>query len=143
LIDKYLDSLKSRNQIVHYSWYNKSSETGLPYDFTIQEINQNVIHLDVKSTAYKFEQPMFFSGQEIDFITGIPNYSIYRVYNLSDTANPHLRICDNSKGFASTLTPHISDFRNNLQALNVRIPSVKLAIAPTVGNLIFKPEINL
>jgi Domain of unknown function (DUF3883) len=104
-----LDSLKSNNQIVHYSWYNKSLEQGLPYDFTIQGNNQNVIHLDVKSTAYKFEQPMFFSGQEIDFITGVPNYSIYRVYNLSDTTNPHLRICDNSKELASTLIPQISE----------------------------------
>jgi hypothetical protein len=143
LVNKYLDSLKSNGQILNFTWYNKSSETGLPYDFHIQENNQNIVRLDVKSTSYKFEQPMFFSGQEIDFITGTPNYSIFRVYNLSDTANPHLRICDNSKAFASTLIPHISDFRNNLQALNVGLPSVKLAIAPTVGNLIFKPEINL
>jgi len=97
----------------------------------------------VKSTSYKFEQPMIFSGREIDFITSTPNYSIYRVYNLSDTANPRLRICDNSKAFAATLIPHISDFRTNLQALNVGLPSIKLALAPTVGNLVFSQPIDL
>lgn len=86
---------------------------------------------------------MIFSGQEIDFITTTPNYSIYRVYNLSDTANPHLRICHNSKAFAATLIPHISTFRTNLQVLKVGLPSVKFAIAPTVGNLTFNAEINL
>ena len=143
LVNQYLDRLKSSGQILNHTWYNKSLEQGLPYDFHIQENNQNIVHLDVKSTSYKFEQPMIFSGQEIDFITTTPNYSIYRVYNLSDTANHHLRICNNGKVFATTLIPHISTFRTNLQALNVGLPSVKFAIAPTVGNLTFNGEINL
>lgn len=143
LVNEYLDSLKANGQIINYAWYNRSLEQGLPYDFTIQENNNNVIYLDVKSTSYKFEQPMIFSGREIDFITTTPNYSIYRVYNLSDATNYYLRTCDNSRGFATTLIPHISDFRTNLQALNVGLPSVKFAIAPTVGNLTFDLEINL
>jgi hypothetical protein len=143
LVNKHLDLLKAKGQILNFTWYNKNLEQGLPYDFTIQENNNNVIHLDVKSTLYKFDRPMIFSGREIDFITTTPNYSIYRVYNLTDTANPYLRVCNNSKTLASTLIPHISDFRNNLQALNVGLPSVKFAIAPTVGNLTFDTEINL
>lgn len=142
LVNKYLDSLKSKGQISNFTWYNKSLEQGFPYDFHIQENNQNIVHLDVKSTSYKFEQPMFFSEGEIDFVTTTPTYSIYRVYNLSNEANPCLRICNNSKAFVSTLIPYISDFKNNLQALNVT-PSAKYAIPPTIGNLTFNAEINL
>lgn len=142
LVNKYLDSLKSKGQILNFTWYNKTLEQGLPYDFHIQENNQNIVHLDVKSTSYKFEQPMYFSGRELDFVMTTPTYSIFRVYNLSDTANPYLRICNNSKAFISTLIPHISDFKTNLQALNVT-PSAKYAIPPTVGNLTFNAEINL
>lgn len=143
LVNQYLDSLKASGQILNYAWYNKSLEQGLPYDFTIQENNNNVIHLDVKSTSYKFERPMIFSGQEIDFITTTPDYSIYRVYNLSGENNPRLRICNNSKSFADALIPHIADFRSNLQALNVGLPSVKFAVAPAIGNLTFESEIDL
>lgn len=143
LVNKYLESLKAQGRIFNFTWHNKSLEQGLPYDFTVQENNDQVIHLDVKSTSYKFEQPMIFSGQEIDFITTTPNYSIYRVYNLADEANAHLRICNNGKPFAAALIPHITGFRNNLQTLSVGLPSVKFAVAPTIGDLIFDAEINL
>lgn len=53
-------------------------ETGLPYDFSIQKNDQNVIFIDVKSTNFKFEQPLIFSNQEIECIADKSNYHIYR-----------------------------------------------------------------
>lgn len=143
LIAEYLDRLKTKKQIFNYLWVNKSLESGLPYDFSIQENNQNIIHVDVKSTLYRFEQKLIFSGQEIEFITQIPNYKIYRVYNLSDEESESLRICDDSKQFASNINPLISDFHNKIQSLEAELHSVKLAVSPIIKDFVFRPELML
>jgi len=143
IIAQYLDFLISKGQIFNYTWANKSLESGLPYDFTIQEKSQNIIHIDVKATLYKFDQPLIFSGQELEFISKIPSYNIFRIYNLSEENLMRLRICENGKGLAVNLNPHISFFKNNMQSLNVGVQSVKLAVLPTASGLEFKSEINI
>lgn len=142
LIAEYLDKLKYQGTIANFSWLNRSQETALPYDFTIQELNQNIIHIDVKATAYKFEQPMVFSSQEIEFIKNIPYYHVYRVYDLSENQK-HLRICENSKGFMPDLHQCISNFRSQLNPYSVNLQSAKLAIPTTSDRLLFRPEITL
>lgn len=144
LVNIYLDKLKHQKQIFNFTWYNKSLESGLPYDFTIQENNQNVIHVDAKSTLYKFERPLIFSNQEIDFIAqNSQNYNIFRVYNLSENATNSLRICKNSKSFASTINPEIHKFEKNIEPLDILLKSTKLAVLPTHKEFHFNPEIGL
>lgn len=143
LIAKYLDLLLTKKQIFNYSWFNSITESGLPYDFTIQMNSQNIIYVDVKSTLYKFEQPLIFSNQELEFITQTPNYNIFRVYNLMDEATPTLRICENSNDFASTINPQISTFRANVESLDVALQSVKISVLPIIEKFTFQLEINL
>lgn len=145
LIANYLDFLKSTKQIFNFTWYNKNLETGLPYDFSIQENNQTIIYLDVKSTKYRFEQDMIFSSQEIEFIDDTPNYSIYRVFDLSDDIEvPKLKICDSSKELASSIYRHIQELRGALKLKDVSLKSTKLAIKPTNNLLNFSSiEIEL
>lgn len=139
LVAEHLDQLKMKKHIFNYTWVNRSNESGLPYDFTIQELNQNIVHVDVKATSYKFEQPMIFSGQEIEFINQTPCYQIFRVYDLLETQK-HLRICANSKTYVPNLHKCISDFQNNAKILDASLQSVKLAISPTIPNLLFNQE---
>ena len=141
---QYLDVLKSKNQIFAYNWYNKNMESGLPYDFHIQTIDQNQIFIDVKSTNYKFEQPMIFSNQEINFIDNTPNYNIYRVYDLSvETSTPKLKICLDSKKLSKQINPHFDILKNSLETQNVRLQSAKFAVKPHNDLLIFEKEILL
>lgn len=144
IIAIYLEALKSKKQIFNYTWYNKSMETGLPYDFSLQQNNQNVVFIDVKSTKFKFEQPLFFSNQEIEYIVGQSNYHIYRVFDLiEDVANPKLKICENSQCLASNIFPNILSLSTSLKQQEISLQSVKMAVNPTNSLLTFKNEIIL
>ncbi|WP_017256913.1 protein NO VEIN domain-containing protein [Pedobacter arcticus] len=144
LIAEYFEILKSKNQIFAYNWYNKSIETGLPYDFHLQTNDQNQIFIDVKSTNYKFEQPMIFSSQEIEFIKSTPHYNIYRVFDLSEEiAKPKLKICENSKNLANQINPHFHILKTSLENQNVRLQTAKMIIKPANELLSFNKEITL
>lgn len=142
LVAEYLDMLKFNKQITEFCWMNKDRESGYPYDFSIQSNDQLIIHADVKSTAYKFEQPMIFSNQEIAFIVKVPNYQIFRVYDLSEQ-HKHLRICENSKLYVPNLHSCINGFQESLSTHQASVHSVKIAISPTMDKLLFSPEITL
>lgn len=143
LIDDYFNKLKSQGKIFNYTWYNKDKESWLPYDFTLQENSQNVVYIDVKSTMYKFEQPLIFSNQEIDFITSTPNYSIYRVFDLSEESIPKLKVCDNGKTLAGNITPIVWEFKRSLLSQDTTLQVAKIAIKPTNLHLRFDKEIPL
>lgn len=144
LIAEYFEMLKSKNQIFAYNWYNQSMETGLPYDFHLQTNDQNTTYIDVKSTNFKFEQPMIFSNQEIDFINNTPNYDIYRVYDLSEEIDlPKLKICGNSKNLASHINPHFDTLKSSLKTQSVKLQTAKMIIEPNNNLLTFGSSINL
>ena len=65
LVNSYLESKARRNEILHFNWYNANKESGLPYDFTVENHSGNIINLDVKSTKFDFLQKLVFSTQEI------------------------------------------------------------------------------
>lgn len=144
LIAEYFEGLKSKKQIFSYNWYNQSMETGLPYDFHLQMNDQNTIFIDVKSTNYKFEQPMIFSNQEIDFINNTPNYNIYRVYDLlEEIAVPKLKICANSKNLAGHINPYFLTLKNALKTQSIKLQTAKMLIEPNNNLLTFSNSINL
>lgn len=142
LVAAYLDKLKFENQLTNFSWFNSTSESGLPFDFTVQDLRQNIIHIDVKSTSFKFEQPMIFSNQEIEFVTQTPNYHIYRVYDLTEEIK-HLKICENSKLYMPRLKTTIDNFSLAISANKAKLQTIKLAIPPLMDELTFSNEINL
>jgi hypothetical protein len=141
-INHYLTRQKELGRIENYSWMNMRSESGLPYDFTIQYKKQNFIYVDVKSTSYKFEQPMIFSGQEVDFVANINNYQIFRVYSLSEEES-YLRICKNCKTYMPKINEYVQSFYKTMQSCNVKLQSVKLAIPTVDNNMSFEDEIIL
>ena len=142
LVAAYLHGMKEQGKIVNYTWVNQEGETGLPYDFVIQLNNQNLVHADVKSTAYKFEQPMVFSSQEISFINTTPYYTIFRVYGLGDEQRS-MRVCETCKSYVPKLDNCITEFGKILKSQNAELQSVKLAVPPSIDELIFQPEISL
>lgn len=144
IIANYLEYQKSKNQIFNYVWYNRSMETGLPYDFSIQKNDQNLVFIDVKSTNFKFSQPLIFSNQEIECLASKSNYHIYRVFDLlAEVENPKLRICKNGRDIANIIQPQISTLYTSLIQQQVTLQTAKMAINPNNDLLTFNSEITL
>jgi len=143
LINEYLKTKVHRKEILHYNWYNADKESGMPYDFTIEKQNGNIVNLDVKTTKFDFSQKIIFSSQEIDFITNSSeNYNIYRVY-YKDGNLPYVRICDDCRSLASQISTITNEYRNALVPLHTDLMSAKLALSPSNALLTFKQEIKL
>lgn len=141
LVDRYLSGQLSRNYIQNYHWLNKDAESGQPYDFFVEMLNGEIIYLDVKNTCCAFEQKMIFSSQEIRFVSESNNkYQIYRVYG--DIDNKFLKICDNAKSLFASIHGRTCDFEIAIHNM-ATVETIKMAIQPQQGQLIFGKEIPL
>lgn len=138
-VNNYLYKELEQDKILTYTWFNKEKESGYPYDFSLQDKSKNVIYLDVKSTAFNFEQRMIFSSQEIRFIATTQNdYCIYRVYKESN-GEYSLRICSNFKRLSESIHYHTNAFSNTLDSIQIGFKGAKLAISPINSLFTFKP----
>lgn len=143
LIAKYLENKVLKGELTKYDWHNELGESGLPYDFTIQDNQANTYYLDVKTTGYGFDQKMIFSTQEIDFISNFAtNYCIYRVYK-TDDEKYFLRICDDCKDLSKMIWKETEKYSNGLGKIQVELKSAKIAISPEISSFKFKAEVNL
>ncbi len=143
LINEYLSMRVQRNEIQHFTWWNKSREGGMPYDFSIQLLSGNVVNLDVKTTKFDFNQKMVFSSQEVDFIAATTDaYSLFRVYYNAHNC-PHLRICDDCKEIAEQLCIYTADYRKNLAFVQTDLQGAKLAVSPENRYFKFRQAIPL
>lgn len=141
LVKVYLQRQQYLGHIKSFAWSNEDKETGKPYDFSFQDLRDNVIYLDVKTTGYDFNQKMIFSSQEIDFISNTPNqYCIYRVFK-SENDEFLLRICDNSKELSTKINQINEVYSESLSSIKVGFKGSKLAIGPDLVELKFKPSI--
>ncbi len=137
-VAKHFDNLVKAGRLVTYTWYNRDKESGLPYDFSIQDSNNDIIYLDVKTTSYNFEQDMIFSSQEIEYIAKTQNpYSIYRVYK-NDSEAYSMSICNDCKSLSIDINRHTKLYSDNLREISVSLLGSKLAIAPTLSILQFR-----
>lgn len=143
-VAEYFDKLKYKNQIVKYNWVNKSSESGYPYDFCYQDLSDNIIYLDVKTTKFDFDQKIIYSGKEIEFALSVPNqcYNIYRVYNLTEN-DANLRICKDCSTHFGAIYDCVSGFSESLNSIETNIQSVNFAFQPNIEVLTFEPQILL
>lgn len=141
LIDNYFSKQLEEGSIQYYEWKNREKESGLPYDFSVQNLDGEIVYLDVKNTNYSFEQKMIFSSQEIKFIYNCPNkYHIYRVYN--NEGRICLKICNNAKELCTQLYNKIVSFEGTMIDI-ANVESVKISMLPTHELLNFGNEIEL
>lgn len=141
LINEYFSEQLLKKRITHYEWKNKEKESGLPYDFSVETLENEVLYLDVKTTNYGFEQKMIFSSQKVKFVDGCRNkYYIYRVY--TDNDKKYLKICGNAKDLFSPIHNRTTNFQDILDEM-AKIESIKMAILPTQKTLVFGEEIAL
>ncbi len=128
LIAQYLEREKKAGNIHSFIWENKSKESGLPYDFIIDN-NQFV---DVKSTRFDFEQYIYFSSSEIDFALTKTDlsYSVYRVFDMNKD-EIKLRICNNCKEYMDVVHKPIEDVKKEMESHRTLLDSLKIGVKPT------------
>lgn len=129
LVNEYLERLKNLHTVDSFEWVNKSRESGLPYDFIL---NQKQF-IDVKSTRFEFSQDIVFSNQEIDFVKQQKSefdYSVYRVFDITD-ANANLKICTQCMPYMEQLYKNVQTFNEAIIQNKTRLLGLNIAISPT------------
>lgn len=129
LVAQFLEKEKAAKRINSFVWENKSSESGLPYDFIID----NTLFVDVKSTRFDFEQFLFYSNQEIDFAASQnkSSYVVYRVYDMG-AEQRKLTICSNCQSYMKSIQKPIIDLKNNMRTQHALIQGIKLGLRPSI-----------
>lgn len=133
LINEYLEMQKSENLISAFEWVNKSRESGKPFDFVVNPAAAGEEqYIDVKTTQFKFEQPLMFSDGEIDFINSIDEtrYSVYRVFALRENAHK-FRKCFECFNYMKNLETKISSFKTEIQSISSNVRGIKIAVPMT------------
>ncbi|HEM3622930.1 TPA: DUF3883 domain-containing protein [Streptococcus suis] len=139
LIAKYLSRLVKENKIKSFVWVNERAESGLPYDFHIQDNLDNITYLDVKTTGFDFDQVMVFSSQELNFILEKKSYSIFRVYKNKESQY-FLRICNDCLSLVESIQQKTQEYMNSLSEIPVTMQSSKITISPKLPMLNFGKE---
>ena len=127
LIAQYLDREMKADRIQSYQWVNQSKESGLPYDFIIDD----KLFVDVKSTRFDFEQYLYFSDTEIDFVTREKrlSYSVYRVFDMN-TNEKKLRICNDCYNYMQLINSPIINIKKEMVVHNTLLDTLKIGVKP-------------
>ncbi len=144
IIAKYFENLMLNKEIKTYSWMNRETESSYPYDFYYQDLYDNIIYVDVKTTKFEFEQKIVYSDKEIAYALTKPKgcYNIFRVYNLGNN-NAELRICKDCLSYFTLINDNINQFQQSLHSLHTSINTINIAFSPNVSHLFFESKISL
>lgn len=145
LIAEYLEKEKVANRIKSYRWMNKNYETGEPFDFIVDESFATETFIDVKSTRFDFDQHVFFSDSEVNFINCLSTedkYSVYRLFDM-DKEEKKLKICNNCISYMNTIYSNIQNFSFAMTKQQALLQSVKFGVKPKDCFLSIKEPIIL
>ena len=79
---KHLDYMFINKKIKYFKWLNKTKESNKPYDFIVIHNNNHKKYLEVKTTKKNFENSIFFTHNELEFLyNSYHDYEIIRIYN--------------------------------------------------------------
>jgi len=133
LVNQYLEREKSLRHISYFQWMNASLESGLPFDFIIDAGLSTSLHIDVKSTNFRFEQPIVFSSGEIDFIhaSEYVNYRVYRVFDMGKEQKS-LKICSSLQPFADEIHAQQLSYLKTLEKLRTKVSAISYSVPPTL-----------
>ena len=99
----------------------------MPYDFIIDDKQ----FVDVKSTRFDFEQFLYFSDAEIDFVStkDSQSYSVYRVFDMN-TEEKKLRICNDCKNYIQIINPPIINVKKEMELHKTLLDTLKIGVKP-------------
>ncbi len=113
LVAQYFEKEKAAKRIDSYVWENRSLESGLPYDFIVDD----KIYIDVKSTKFDFNHFLFYSNNEIDFAASKDEntYCVYRIYDVQAEMKK-LQICKNCLDYMLSVQNPIKQFQAEIES---------------------------
>lgn len=127
IINEYLDKEKFNGLISSFYWVNKNGESGLPYDFVIDDTQ----FVDVKSTKFGFDHLLFFSDAELRFANShLECYNVFRVYDMR-LEEIKLRKCRECLRYMNNVNDSISSFQNQMTQIHTRVQNIKIGVKPT------------
>lgn len=145
IIAQYLERQKALHNINSYKWMNANFESGDPFDFIIDENTSTEKYIDVKSTRFDFNQLVYYSNGEVEFVNEINNdskYFVYRLYDMNkDLAN--LRVCSECLGYLSNVNSSIAVFERQLNTQQVMMQGIKLGVKPQICFSQINPAIKI
>lgn len=128
LVNEYLERQKNLHKVESFEWMNKSRESGLPYDFILNEKQ----YVDVKSTKFDFFQDIVFSNQEVGFVNQQKSdfdYSVYRVFDITE-ADANLKICTQCMQYMVQIDKSIKIFSESVFQSKTRLLGLNVAVSP-------------
>lgn len=136
---------KLAHTISNYRWMNANTESGLPFDFIINEGLEAENFIDVKTTRFDFNQYLYYSDEEIGFVHGLKEdkkYSVYRVFDM-DNAQKKLRVCSNCMSYVSSVNADIADLSSKMEKVQTILQSIKIGVRPNDCFVNIQPQIIL
>ena len=99
----------------------------MPYDFIIDDKQ----FVDVKSTRFDFEQFLYFSDTEIDFVSTKDSlsYSVYRVFDMN-TDEKKLRICNDCNNYIKIINTPIVNIKKEMKVHRTLLDTLKIGVRP-------------
>lgn len=128
LVNEYLERLKALQEVESFEWTNKNRESGLPYDFILNQKQ----YIDVKATRFDFSQNIVFSNQEICFANQQKSdfsYSVYRVSDITETS-ANLRICTHCMPYIEKIYKEVQIFNEAITQSKTRLLGLNVAVSP-------------
>lgn len=129
LVAQYFDKEKAAKRISSFIGENRSSESGLPYDFIVDD----KIYIDVKTTRFDFNQYLYYSNYEIDFAASMDEktYSVYRIYDVLE-ATKKLQICSNCLDYMLSVQKPIKQFQAEIESKRSLFQPLNIGVAPNI-----------
>ncbi len=131
-INTYLEELLQRKEIYSFEWMNKQQESGLPYDFIIYKDQTKLQYVDVKKTKLDFLTSVYFSSNEIQFVSEKNNedYSIYRIYYDDTEEKYYFKECSHCKEYMEKLKTVIEQFSEEVDKISDGA-EIKIKVSPS------------
>ncbi|MET0084740.1 MAG: hypothetical protein ABW079_17195 [Sedimenticola sp.] len=108
LLDQHFGLLVQSGEIPGYKWVARTDPYG-PFDFTINDGDEELRKLDAKSTDGPFENRIHLSlGELVEMANSKVPYDIYRLYSMTEET-AKLRISKDSGSFARSILGKVQD----------------------------------
>lgn len=131
LVDQRLKKELHDGTIQSYEWMNKEMESGMPYDFIIDKDLKTEKFVDVKTTCHDFNQYLYYSNSEIQFIYSLRNKKQYFMYRIILTEkSDELKVCSKCNCHMFELHLETKKFKTKLEQNNAKLQNAKIAIRP-------------
>ena len=132
LVSKYLSQMKQSGGIKDAEWVS-SKQPFAPYDFIVIGNDGTRTYIDVKASKNQFNARIHISYGELQQMTNVENYRIYRVYELDDGGGAYLRISGLMHAFSTQIMKVFHMLPNGVISKGISLLPEELSFEPELA----------